>query len=128
MSTTTTTITYNPNGDCPFDPAGPFDLTQGSDLQIEFSGFPSGSTLTQLSLVSVSPGTNSITFPPQAGTSGIFTITDNSKEPATGLIVTVEDIEKPTASDTYNLSLTGGNGSTGTWVADPEVINKPGQG
>lgn len=127
MSTQTTTITYvAPPGTCTFSPAGPFSLTEDGELQISFSGFPSGSTLTQLTLSSVSPGTNSITFPPQAGTSGVFTITDNDKAPATGLVITIEDIEKPSSNDSYNLSLTGGNGSNGTWTADPEVINKPG--
>lgn len=129
MSTQYTTINYNPSGDSSFDPAGPFELVMGSDLQIEFSGFPSGSTLTLLSLVSVSsPTTKFVDFPPQSGTSGVYNITDNEKDPASGLIVTIEDIEKPTSDDSYNLSLTGGNGGAGTWVADPEVINKPGQG
>ena len=112
---------------CPFDPKGPFELTEGQDLEIEFSGFPSGSTLDQLSLVGVPPTEGFVYFPPQRGTEGIFHITDNGKQPGTGLIITVEDREKPPTDARYKLALTGGNGSGGKWLADPEVINKPGQ-
>lgn len=124
----TTQITYNSNGNSPFSPLGPFNLTNTGQLQISFSGFPRGSTFTLLTLQSTTTATKVVHFPAQPGdTPDIFAITPNGLQPANGLVITITDKEDPAANDAYNLALTGATGTgSNTWNADPEVINKPG--
>lgn len=123
-----TTIDYDSASPshCSFSPAGPFYLENGGELTISFSGFPEGSTFTQLTLQGITSVGTVITYPPQSGGTSIFSISSSGDQPPTELKITITDVEKPTSEDEYELSLTGQTGSGGNWSADPEVINKPG--
>lgn len=126
----TTTVDFVPTdpGHCKFVPPGPFLLDQGNTLAISFSNFPEGSTFTLLTLQSTTVSTKVVHFPSQPGdTPGIYSISSSGEEPPTELKIAITDIEKPTTAESYELSITGGLAGGGSWTADPEVINKPGQ-
>lgn len=128
-----TTLTFNSAnpGQSTFSPSGPFSLEDGDQLIVRFSGFPAGSTVTQVKLQSASNPSVTITFPPQAGPSGIYNLSASSSAsplPAPNLRVTITDAEDPQSDEDYELSISGNLAGGGTWGADPEVINKAGGG
>ena len=54
MAGYTTTLTYNSTA-CTWNPTGPFNLEEGDTLTISFSSFPSGSTMSSVTLTPRSP-------------------------------------------------------------------------
>lgn len=129
FETITGTITYNSATGAQWDGVNPIYVQSGDSIQINFSGFPAGSNLQQVTFTSAVWPILVLTWTPDSGSTldGNFSITMGEDD----LDSAMEIADWFTGKAWYYLTAYGFVGGGGTWKIDPEVINgvlRPGPG